>query len=86
MVHDGVDSKPPRIDAVSSLALVSYRIFPSWCTSYLWKIFEVSHALIVSRYPGLAKFFFEWARIYGASFERQECHLVEWIRCVPVRG
>ena len=48
--------------------------------------FEVSHAVIVSRYPRLAKFFFEWAGIYDASFERQECHLGSGLRRVAVRG
>jgi hypothetical protein len=37
----------------------------------------------VSRYPRLAKFFFEWADIYDASFERQECHLGSGLRPLP---
>lgn len=69
------NSKPPRIDVgVSPLGPISYRIFPSWCTSYLWDPVEVDHASIMSRYPRLSKSFFEWADIYDDSFERQECH------------
>ena len=39
--------------------------------------------MIMSCYPRLAKFFFEWMDIYDASFERQECHLASRLPAFP---
>jgi hypothetical protein len=49
----------------------------------LMAAFEVTHAMIMSRYPRLTKFFFEWADIYDASFDRQECHLSSRLQTFP---
>ncbi|KAN0074279.1 hypothetical protein V8E54_008216 [Elaphomyces granulatus] len=60
---------------------LSYRIFPSYCTTYLWykdwtfNTLVVDEEVIEGRYPNLATFYFEWRDIYETSFERQECHL-----------
>jgi hypothetical protein len=35
---------------------------------------DVDEDVIESRYPHLAKFYFEWRDIYETSFERQESH------------
>jgi len=59
---------------------LSYRLFPEWCTTYLWykdwtfDTIDVETDVIESRYPQLAKFYWEWHDIYETSFERQECH------------
>jgi hypothetical protein len=47
MVHDDVDdcnSILQMMGAASPLGPISYRIFPSWCTSYLWETFKVTPA------------------------------------------
>jgi len=73
-------SRKPVTRPGSIFTQLSYRLFPDWCTTYLWykdwtfDTIDVETDVIESRYPQLAKFYWEWRDIYETSFERQECH------------
>jgi hypothetical protein len=85
IAHDDVYSydSEPVTDPNPVIDHFKYRIFPDWCTSYLWNqgmclspcLSPVEESNIEARYPRLAKFYFEWHDMFEDAFVRQECHL-----------